>query len=120
MKGADRKLACQCFQRYRRLLLQQTARGSHFLYLLLLRIGFFRLATFARTKAFRLRACHIRIKANIFPQRAARAAGGAAADAGGQHGKDKLTIGAGIAFAYRLPAALIGINHYRFHHGLLL
>lgn len=66
MKGADRKLACQCFQRDRRLLLQQTAGGSDFLYLLLLRIAVFRLAAFARAKACRLRGIDIRIEANIF------------------------------------------------------
>ena len=46
---------------YRRLLLQQTARGSHFLYLLLLRIGFFGWQRLHGRK-LRLRACHIRIK----------------------------------------------------------
>ena len=120
MKGTERGLARQCLQRHRRFLLQQTARGGHFLYLLLLRVAFFRLAAFARAKTFRLRGCNVRVKANIFPQRATRTAGRTAANAGGQHGKNKLTIGAGITFAYRLPAALIGINHYRFHHGLLL
>jgi hypothetical protein len=61
-----------------------------------------------------------RVKAHIFPQRSPRAAGRAAADAGGQYGKDKLTIGPGITIADRLPAAIIGISNYRFHDGLLL
>ena len=115
MKRADRQLTSQRLKGQGRVLLQQPAGLRHFVDPLLLRIVFIRLAAFARAEPRRHGSGDVGKKAHVFPPRTTRAAGRAAADTGGQYRKDKLTIGPGITFADRLPAAVIGIGNYRFH-----
>ncbi len=117
MKRAHRQLACQRLEGQGRVLLQQPTGLRHFVDPLLLRVVFIRLAAFAGAESRRHGGGDVGKKAYVFPPRAPRAAGGTTADAGGQYRKDELTIGPGITFADRLPAAIIGIGNYRFHDG---
>ncbi len=118
MKRAHRQLACQRLEGQGRVLLQQPTGLRHFVDPLLLRVVFIRLERLAGGENRRHGGGDVGKSVRFLAARAA--SGRMTADAGGQYRKDELTIGPGITFADRLPAAIIGIGNYRFMTGLQL